>query len=137
MSQEVPTVDFCDLLKNPLPHDGQVIKIDGSLGRFRDYVTFYDPQCIPKHPLINVVFAPDLEYDHDSNSGARLGEIVSGTEGAREGNIHIFVSAVGAFNVIPSNRRKDFTELQYEFTVTRIAQIRAKETGSTVHLIQK
>jgi hypothetical protein len=124
VSQEVAIVEFCELLKTPFSYDSRVIRVNATLGRFRDYVTFYDPSCVPKHPLIKVTFSPSFEYDSKSNFTEKLLQIVSGSKDAKEGNVHVFVSAVGLFKAIPPERRKDSTEQQYEFTVTKIENMR-------------
>lgn len=121
-SADIPRVEFCELLRNPFAYEGQVIRIESTLGRFRDNVTFYDPGCVPRHPLVSVLFSPSLEYETQSEAGEKLRQIMKGSNEANEGDVHLFVSAVGTFEPIPRERRRDFTELQYEFTVTRIVE---------------
>jgi hypothetical protein len=130
-SPGIMTVSFCDLLKNPGAFDSRTIRVNSTLGRFQDYVTFYDANCVPRHPLVNVVFEPSLEFDRETDSSQKLLEIVSGSPSAREGNVHLPVLAVGLFRAIPPGLRKDFTELQYEFKVAKIeATAPAKIVGS-------
>jgi hypothetical protein len=117
---EVPIVEFCNLLKNPFQYEARLIRIKARLSRFRDYVTFYDPNCVPTHPLISVVFSPSFQHETESETGKRLDQIINGSIEAREGNVSVFVSAVGLFKAIPSSERSDFTELQYEFTIREI-----------------
>jgi hypothetical protein len=86
-------------------------------------MTFYDPNCVPKHPLIKVVIPSSIKYETGSDSNEKLGQIISGSTDAREGNVHVLVTAVGVFKPIPAEQRQDFTELQYEFDVTRFEKI--------------
>jgi hypothetical protein len=118
--QGIAIVKFCELLKTPFTYDSQVIQLSTTLGRFRDHLTLYDPNCVPKHPLIKVTPSRSLEYDTQTDFGNKVLQIVSGSEDAKEGKVQVFVSAIGFFKAIPREQRKDFTELQYEFTVTRI-----------------
>lgn len=117
---EVPTVEFCELLKDPLQYQATVMRIKARLSRFRDYMTFYDPNCVPTHPLISVLFSQSFQYETESETGQRLGQIISGSKEAREGNVSVVLSAVGSFRAIPRSERQDYTELQYEFTIKTI-----------------
>jgi hypothetical protein len=119
-STEIPTVEFCDILKKPFLYQSKIIKIRGNMSRFQDYITFYDERCVPRHPLISVVFDPPFQGYTESKASENLIQIVRGDKEAREGHISIFVSAVGLFEKIPSNERNDFTELQYKFTIRSI-----------------
>lgn len=124
-STDIPRVKLCELLRNPMAYKGQVIRIDSTLGRFRDYVTFYDSNCVPKHPLIKVQFSPSLKYEK-GNQGEKLRQIITGSKEAREGNVHLLVSAIGLYEPIPRDRRSDFSELQYEITITSIEMLEEK-----------
>jgi hypothetical protein len=103
--------------------DARAIRVNGTLGRFEDYVTFYDSHCVPRHPLISVIFDHTLKFDTQDEIGRRVQEIVTGSASAVAGNIHVDVSAVGFFRAIPSAQRNDYTELQYEFRVQRIERM--------------
>lgn len=119
-SVEIPTVEFCEVLKRPFLYQSKIIKIKGDMGRFRDYITFYDESCVPTHPLIGVVFDHSFQYNYKDAVGHELSQIIHGSEEANEGKIHIFVSAVGLFEAIPQDERSDFTEIQYRFTIRNI-----------------
>lgn len=121
-SQEPLTVEWCTLLKNPLSYHSKVIRIRGTLGRFRNYMTFYDSNCVPKHPLIKVVISPSIKYETGSESSQKLSEIISGSHDAREGNLHVRISGIGVFKHLPPEEQ---SELQYEFFVMEIEEIAA------------
>ncbi len=121
---DAPEVELCDLLRNPLAYRSRTIRIESTMGRFRDYVTYYDPHCVPKHPLISVKFSPSIEWEEQSETGRKLQQIMTGTEEASDGRVHLFVSAVGRFEQIPRDQRSDFTELQYQFTVNKIEKLK-------------
>ena len=101
-----------------------MITIKSTMGRFRDYVTYYDPHCVPRHPLISVKFSPLIEWEGHSEADRKLQQIVTGTEEATEGRVHLFVSAVGRLEQIPRDQRDDFTELQYEFIINKIENLK-------------
>ncbi|HEX8130354.1 MAG TPA: hypothetical protein VF527_14725 [Pyrinomonadaceae bacterium] len=120
---EVPTIEFCDVLRKPFLYEAKTIKIKARLSRYREYITFYDKGCVPGHPLVGVVFDPSFQYETVSEAGRNLNQIIRGSEDAGEGNISVFVAAVGFFKEIPSNQRADYTELQYQFIVGKVTEI--------------
>jgi len=117
---EVTTVEFCQLLKDPLLYQSKIIRIRGRLSRFRDYISFYDEKCVPRHPLVKVIFDQPFQNGIKNKTRENLIQIVRGDEEAREGNVNIFVSAVGLFEAVPRSQQFDFTELQYQFTIRSI-----------------
>ena len=122
-SSEIPTVELCEVLKKPFLYQSKVIRIDGNLGRFQDYITFYDEDCVPKHPLINVEFDSSFQSDFKGEASAKLDQIVRGSKEARDGNVKVFVSSIGLFESIPTNETRDFTELQYRFSIRKILEV--------------
>jgi hypothetical protein len=123
-TSDVPMVEVCEVLRNSHSYQSKVIRINGNLGRFRDYVTFYDERCVPPHPLISVEFASPSKSDSGNGTGDKLDQIIRGSEEAREGNIHVLVSAVGLFEAIPRSELKDYSELRYRFTVRSIEEMK-------------
>lgn len=123
LDNKVPTVKFCDVLRKPFLYEAKTILIKARLSRYRDYITFYDENCVPTHPLISVEFDPSFQYVTVNEAVGNLDQIVRGSKNAWEGNVSVFVSAIGFFKEIPSNQRADYTELQYRFTVKKVSEI--------------
>jgi hypothetical protein len=67
-----------------------------------------------------VIFDQPFQNGIKNQTRENLIQIVSGDEEAREGNVNIFVSAVGLFEAVPRSQQYDFTELQYQFTIRSI-----------------
>jgi hypothetical protein len=110
----IPSVGFCEVLGNPA-YLSKVIKINGNLGRFQNYITFYDERCVPPHPMLNVEFPANFSSDVDNETGAKLDQIVHGSAEAREGKIHVIVSVIGLYEKIPDGAGGG--EMQYRFIV--------------------
>ena len=120
-SSEIPTIEFCDVLKHPFPFESRMIRIKARLSRFHDYMTFYDAKCVPPHPLVSVEVSPSFQFDAQTEPDKKLKEIIEGSEQAREGKVAVVVTAVGLFEKIPHTA--DFVELQYRFTIVRVEQV--------------
>jgi hypothetical protein len=120
-SSQITTAEFCDVLKNPFRFESRVIRIKSRLSRFLDYMTFYDANCVPPHPLVSVEFSPSFQLDAQTETNKKLKEIIEGSEQARKGKVAVVVSAVGLFERIPHTA--DFVELQYRFTIATVEQV--------------
>ena len=113
----IPSVGFCEVLGNPT-YVSKVIKINGNLGRFQNYITFYDERCVPPHPMLSVEFPANFSSDVDNETETKLDQIVHGSPEAREGKIHVNVSLTGLYEQIPEGEGGG--EMQYRFIVRRV-----------------
>lgn len=78
----------------------------------------------PPHPLIGVVFNESSGYSTQEEAGKTLDKIIRGNEKvARDGKVAVTVAAVGLFEAIPRNELRDYTEIQYRFTIRKIESI--------------
>lgn len=127
LSQEVEILTICELFKDPYSYGGRLIKLKTNLYRIADVTTVEDENCIQRHHLIDVTFAPEFESsvcNPVSDKSVELCLLAKATKQNKEyGDYQLTATIIGYFEYYFA--KEGFTQngLRFRFIVKEINNV--------------
>lgn len=115
IAEEIPTVDFCEMVKNPKLYFDKTVRLKATLEQATEAQYLRDERCVLSHDeQIGVGYAAVSEAERDARTKV-IREIRSSEYGSR--------AKVTVIGILRNSSRRSFAWYQYRFDLIRFEDI--------------
>jgi hypothetical protein len=125
-SSDTPTVAFCDLVRDPNRHDGQVVRTEAIVAVGFEVAILYDPKCGDSEKRAWYDF-DQSSYQPDEKGWKSLRELLfpASKERARHYSGRAKATMVGRFDASDKNGYGHLNQYHFQFTIMRVERAEA------------